>query len=124
MAFTGQTGWQAPQSMQMSGSMKYCCDSSSDLMQSTGHSCTQDMSFSPMQVSVITYVIVPRSFRPRPGGGSLNGEGVRAAGACRRPLAELPLAGARPSRPFLGRFLRLAGHQPADEMPVGLEQLL
>src|SRR5229473_6566589 len=58
MAATGQGSTQAPQSMHSSGLM-YRIRSSAppSMMQSTGHTSTQDLSFRSTQVSVMMYAI-------------------------------------------------------------------
>src|SRR4051812_11423052 len=63
MAFTGQTGSQAPQSMQSSGLMKRCWASAKPAsslrgwMQSTGQTSTQSADFVPMHLEVMTRVM-------------------------------------------------------------------
>src|SRR5258707_3293857 len=55
MASTGQGSTHAPQSMHSSGSMKYCSDASSEWMQSTGQTSTQEASLSPIHGWVMVY---------------------------------------------------------------------
>src|SRR3954452_275493 len=54
IASTGHSGSQAPQSMHSSGSMTRMRFAS--WMQSTGHTSTQDLSFTSIQVSAMMYV--------------------------------------------------------------------
>ncbi len=54
IAVTGHSGSHAPQSMHSSGSMKYWPLASSEWMQSTGQTSTQEASLTPMQGSVMT----------------------------------------------------------------------
>src|SRR5713226_3803880 len=79
MAATGQGSTHAPQSMHSSGLM-YRIRSSAppSMMQSTGHTSTQDLSFKSTQVSVMMYAIglsigvaFPRAGRPPPQLGQL-----------------------------------------------------
>src|SRR5918995_3252146 len=66
IAVTGHSGSQAPQSMHSSGSMKYIASSSVAWMQSTGQTSTQLASLTPMQGSVMTYVMASSLHRCRP----------------------------------------------------------
>ena len=54
IADTGQTGSQAAQSVQVTGSMYICISFGPPCMQSTGQTSTQYNSFAPMQGSQIT----------------------------------------------------------------------
>jgi hypothetical protein len=54
MADTGQTGSQAAQSVQTTGSMYICSSAEPPCIQSTGQTSTQKSSFAPMQGSQIT----------------------------------------------------------------------